>query len=268
MLDRIIHRWLRIPYTLNVRHYHKHKKPRATILFIHGIGNTGDAWCEVIAKVPPDVRVITIDLLGFGESPRPQWAVYDAKTQARSVLATYLKLGITTRLIIVGHSLGSLVAIEIAKRYPQLVDSMILCSPPLYDTSDTKTTWPRSDKMLRDLYRTVERYPGDFVRLSAFAMKYALINPSFNVTTENVSSYMATLGASIVNQTSYTDAFRLKTPTIMIRGTLDLLVITKNLKHVAKANPNVQLRSIVAGHEIKGVFVHAIVKAIHQQLAK
>ena len=266
MFDHVVHRWLRIPYTLNVRYSHKPKKPRATILFIHGIGNTGDAWREVIARMPADVRVITIDLLGFGDSPRPKWAVYDAKTQASSVLATYFKLGLSSRLIVVGHSLGSLVAIEMAKRYPLLIDSMVLCSPPLYDTSDAKTIWPRSDTMLRDLYRTAERYPGDFVRLSAFAMKYTLINPSFNVTADNVESYMATLGASIVNQTSYTDAYQLKTPTIMIRGTLDLLVIPKNLKRIARSNPNVQLRSIIAGHEIKGTFVSTVVKTIQKQL--
>ena len=268
MLDTLTHRWLRIPYTLNVRYYRKPKKPRATILFIHGIGNTGDAWREVIAKMPADVRVITVDLLGFGNSPRPTWAMYDAKTQASSVLATYFKLGLSSRLIVVGHSLGSLVAIEMAKRYPLLIDSMVLCSPPLYDTSDAKTVLPRSDKMLRDLYRTAERYPGDFVRLSAFAMKYTLINPSFNVTAKNVDSYMATLGASIVNQSSYTDAYHLSTPTIMIRGSLDLLVIPKNLKRIIKANPVVRLRTIVAGHEIKGRYVNATVQAIHDCLNK
>lgn len=266
MLDTITHRWLRIPYTLNVRHYHKPKKPRATVLFIHGIGNTGDAWREVIAKMPSDVRVITIDLLGFGASPHPTWPVYNAKTQASSVLATYFKLGITTKLIVVGHSLGSLVAIEMAKRYPLLIDSLILCSPPLYDTSVSRTPLPRGDTMLRDLYKIAERYPGDFVRLSTFAMKYALINPSFNVTAQNVDSYMATLSASIVNQTSYTDAHTLTTPTVMIRGTLDLLVINKNLKHITKTNPSVQLRSVIAGHEVKGAFVKAVVRAINERL--
>src|SRR5438094_99045 len=129
MMSAIIHRWLRLPYTLHVRYNKKPKKPHATVLFIHGLGNTGDAWKEVIDKLPDDIRVISIDLLGFGQSPRPNWAVYNAKTQARSVLATFLKLRLRTPVYVVGHSLGALVGIEVAKRYPLLVKGLVLCSP-------------------------------------------------------------------------------------------------------------------------------------------
>lgn len=90
MFDRIIHRWLKIPYThFTWKHYRKPKKPRATVLFIHGIGNSGDAWKDVIERLPKDVRIISIDLLGFGKSPRPKWAIYNTKTQANAVLATF-----------------------------------------------------------------------------------------------------------------------------------------------------------------------------------
>lgn len=266
MLDTVIHRWFKVPYSLNVRYSHKPKKPRATVVFIHGIGNSGDAWKKVIDRLPRDVRIITIDLLGFGKSPSPSWAVYSAKTQANSVLATYLKLRITTPIIIVGHSLGSLVAIEMAKRYPMLVESLILCSPPLYDTSEQGSILPKSDKLLRELYVSAQKYPDDFVRLSAFAMKYNLINESFNVTADNVESYMAALEASIVNQTSYVDAYELTTPTTILRGTLDPLVVAKNLKKLAKLNPAITLRTVAAAHEVKGAFVPAVVKTIDQHL--
>src|SRR5688500_11433144 len=106
MWDKVIHRWLGLPYTLHVRVDHRPKKARATVLFLHGIGNSGAAWNDVINKLPDDVRFVTIDLLGFGNSKQPVWATYDAKIQARAILATYLKLRIRGRVIIVGHSLG------------------------------------------------------------------------------------------------------------------------------------------------------------------
>lgn len=269
MFDTLIHRTLRMPYMLNVRHYRKPRKPRATVLFIHGIGNSGEAWKGVIKKLPKDVRVIAIDLLGFGESPRPEWAIYSAKTQASSVLATFFKLAVTQKVIIVGHSLGALVAIEMAKRYPALVDSLILCSPPLYDTTDVKgEVLPRSDKLLRQIYHSAQQRPEEFVRLSAFAMKYKLINDSFNVTADNVDSYMAALEASVINQTSYTDAYALRTSTLIIRGTLDPLVIARNIRKLAKENPFIRTQTIVAGHEIKGLFVPTVVKAITKTLPK
>lgn len=265
-MDTLTHRWLKIPYALNVHFKQTPKKPRATVLFIHGIGNTGAAWDEVTAKLPNDVRVVSIDLLGFGGSPAPKWAQYSAKTQAASVLATYLKLRILTPTIIVGHSLGSLVAIEMAKRYPLLVKSLILCSPPLYTTTQKTALLPSSDVVLKQLYKSVYSRPDDFVKLSAIAMKYDLINKSFNVTNDNVDSYMAALEAMILNQTSLRDAEKLKVPTTIIRGTLDPFVVAKNLKGLTKTNANIKMRSIIAGHEVRGRYVKFVVEEILKSL--
>ncbi|MDB5177841.1 MAG: hypothetical protein JWO61_224 [Candidatus Saccharibacteria bacterium] len=265
MFDTFVHRWLRVPYTLNVRHNQRPKKPRATVLFIHGIGNSGDAWGDVISKLPDDIRIITIDLLGFGESPHPKWALYNAKTQATSVLATLLKLR-TGQVIIIGHSLGALVAVEMAKRYPLLVKSLILCSPPFYQIDGVKTLLPRSDRVLRRLYASVREYPEQFIKLSAFAMKYNLINESFNVTKDNVDSYIAALEAMIINQTSLDDAQKLRMPIKIIKGTLDPFVVSKNLRRLAKDKPNIVLKTVVAGHEVKGLFIPAVVRSIEETI--
>ncbi|MDB5165600.1 MAG: hypothetical protein JWM00_490 [Candidatus Saccharibacteria bacterium] len=264
MLDTFIHKWLKVPYTLNVRHNQRPKKPRATVLFIHGIGNSGDAWSEVIAHLPSDIRVITIDLLGFGDSPHPSWALYNAKTQANSVLATLFKLRLTGPIVVVGHSLGALVAVEMAKRYPLLVKSLILCSPPFYQIDDVKTLLPRSDKVLRRLYASIRAYPEQFMRLAAFAARYNLINKSFNLTEENVDSFMAALEAMIINQTSLHDVQKLRMPVKIIKGTLDPFVVGKNLRLIAKNRPNIQLRTIVAAHEVTGLFVPAVVRSIKE----
>lgn len=264
MLDTVLHRWLRIPYVLNVRHLKRPKKPRATLLFVHGLGNTGNAWDEVIKKLPKDIRVISIDLLGFGDSPSPSWAMYDAKTQARSVLATLVKLRIATPLIIVGHSMGSLVAIEVAKRYPLVIDRLILCSPPLYDNRKQKLL--RTDDLLRQLYKIAEQNTDKFVQLAAFVMKYKLINQTFNVTEDNVDSYMAALSAMIINQDSLQDAYAISVPTTILHGALDPFVITKNLTRLGRANPNITLKRVMSGHEIKGLFVGAVSRTIIKQL--
>lgn len=264
MVDAIIHRWFKVPYTLNVRYHHKPKRPRATILFIHGLGNTGDAWKDVIDKLPRDVRVISIDLLGFGDSPAPTWAIYNAKTQARSVLATYLKLRIRTPIYVVGHSLGALVAIELSKRYPLLIKGLVLCSPPLY--SDQKTKLPRNETVLIRMYQTAQNHPETFLRLSALGAKYGLVNDSFSVTKDNVDTYMATLGTMIINQTSLEDAYDIKVPTVILNGKLDPLVVSKNYKRLAKSNGHITVKNVLSGHEVMGRYVDAVVDAITQQL--
>lgn len=114
---------LRIPYTLNVEVIQPSRRSGRAYVFIHGIGNTLHSWDEVCRGMPDDARLIKVDLLGFGDSPKPRRAVYDARFQARCVLKTLLGLRFARRPVIVGHSLGALVAIEIARRYPVLFKS-------------------------------------------------------------------------------------------------------------------------------------------------
>ena len=264
MLERIVHRWLKVPYTLHSVVVPAKKKPAVTVLFIHGIGNSGRAWDETIQRLPPNIKAITIDLLGFGASPRPPWVVYSAKTQARSVLKTILLLRPKGPIIVVGHSLGALVAVEVAKRYPLLVSSLILCSPPFYRLSESeKRRLPQVDDVLRDIYAAAENNPQAFLKIAAIAMKYKLINNVFTVTQENVASYMGALRSAIINQTSLDDVQKLTMPITIIHGTLDPVVVGSRLRKLAKTRQNISLQTVVASHEVKKRMSKAIVTRLH-----
>lgn len=265
MLNTIIHRWLRVPYTLNIYANRRVKRPKATVLFLHGIGNSGAAWQEVIDRLPSDIRVISIDLLGFGKSSRPNHATYNATTQARAVIATLLRARISSRLIIVGHSLGALVSVEVAKRYPLLVKSLVLCSPPFYLGEDNQEALGR-ERRLRKLYKRIQEHPEQFVKISSLAVKYRLVGKAFSVTTDDVDSYMDTLESSILNQTALYDAIEIKKPMTIIHGRFDNYVIKSNLKYVADNNKNVTLRVISAGHELRLLYIDAVVKEITTQI--
>jgi cis-3-alkyl-4-acyloxetan-2-one decarboxylase len=262
--ETMLHQWLAIPYQLHVTLQQPTAPAKApALLFLHGIGNSGEVWSDVIDQLPSHYRIITIDLLGFGKSPRPLWNTYDAKHQARGVLATYLRLRIRGRVIIVGHSLGSLVAVEMAKRYPLLIKSLILCSPPFYKIDENKRRLvPSSDKMLQDMYRLARKHPDQFVKISTLAVKLGLVNKSYNLTRDNASAYMNALEATIINQTSLRDAIKLKIPTHIIFGRLDPVVVARNLRILTKINEHVTLSTVLATHEIKGPFIEAVVKTI------
>lgn len=263
MWDTLTHRWLRVPYSLHATIDQRVKRPRATVLFIHGIGNSGEAWNDVITALPKDVRLVSIDLLGFGQSQRPAWAIYNAKTQARAVLATYFKLRISGQVIIVGHSLGALVAVEIAKRYPLLVKSLVLCSPPFYREDPIKKHMlPTGDKILTTFYRYIKNNPDDFIKVSKVAMRLGMVNKSFSIDRDSAPVYMNALESSIINQTSLDDALKLRVPTQVLYGRLDPVVIYKNLRYLANNNHNVRLITVLAAHEVQGLFLDAAIKAI------
>jgi pimeloyl-ACP methyl ester carboxylesterase len=269
MIDIFIHKWLKLPYTLHAEVRQPQKKRATTIVLIHGIGASGEVWRSLLEHMPPDYRVVTIDLLGFGRSPRPSWAVYDTGIQARSVIATLLRLRAKGRLVIVGHSLGSLVAVEVTKRYKLAVKALILCSPPFYNSIDaSRTSFPSSEKLLAKLYGLIKKHPDRFVAISNMALRVGLVNMSFSLTRENAAIYMNALESSILNQTALHDAIRLRTPMHIIYGRMDPVVIPKNLKLLAKSNTKVRLTSVMGSHEMTGVFVSAIVRSIDEALKK
>lgn len=271
MLEHVAHRWLRVPYTLHVHTNQRVKNPQATVLFLHGIGNSSAAWDEVVGKLPGTINVVSIDLLGFGNSPRPSWAIYDAKTQARSVLATLLKLRITRPIILVGHSLGALVAVEVAKRYPLLVRSLVLFSPPFYRIDNqTRRVIPSADNMRKEVYRLVKERPDQFIRITSLALKLGLLNRSFTLTEKTAPIYFNALEASILNQTSLNDAIKLThLPIEVVYGRFDPVISAQNLKYLKKHNPRVNLIPILTSHEIVGPFVDTaastIIKAVNKK---
>jgi len=263
-MDTVLHRWLKIPYTLHVTEFLSPKRPKATFILLHGIGNSAKAWEALIPLLPKNVRVIGIDLLGFGQSPHPHWSPYDARTQARSVGATLLKMRLLQQPTIVGHSLGSLVAVEVAKRYPLIVKKLILCSPPFYRQTEEKRRLLQRDEILKDLYRRMKKYPLTLESLSPLIVKLKLASPALNINEGNVASYVAALESSIVNQTSMQDAAKLKLPITVLYGALDPVVIGSNIRSLAKKNSNIIAKKIATGHEVVGRYVRIVAKEISQ----
>lgn len=266
-LGAVIHRFLRIPYTLHVEELQSPKKPRETIVFIHGIGNTLHAWDNLAKKFPKNIRIISVDLLGFGDSPKPRWVQYSAKTQARSVAATLLKMGLGRRVTIVGHSLGSLVAIEIARRYSFAVKRLVLISPPFYKPEGSKRDIWSAEARLRHLYRLVQKRPDLISSLAPLAVKLGVASKSLSITEETLASYVATLEASIINQTALTDIEKLTLPIKIIYGTFDPVIVGKHIRKLAKDKKNITARQLITGHEIRdivtGIIANEIVATIN-----
>lgn len=99
-----------------------------TCVLIHGLGSSWNAWTHTIPALARTHRVIALDLPGFGRSENP-----DTHTMADQlpVLAQFLDATGVQSCDIAGHSLGTLVACELAARYPQRVDRLVLSGGPI-----------------------------------------------------------------------------------------------------------------------------------------
>ncbi len=262
MFDALFHRYLRLPYSLHVHVDQRPRRPRMTIVLLHGIGDTGATWDRLIERLPEDVRIISVDLLGFGRSPAPAWLTYDIRVQARSVVTTLFRRGVRHPVVMIGHSMGSLVAIDIARSFPFFVKSLILCSPPIYNAEQRRRLLPNPNKILTSIYRLMIDNPKRVVDISSFVDKLKITGSAFHITRDNVAVFMSALEAGIVDQTALNDVQRISKPIHIIHGRLDPLVIKANLKAVTESNGHAKLMIVRGGHELNNAYIAAVTQVV------
>lgn len=268
LFDTAIHRWLRIPYSLHVRKKRLRKSNSVTYIFIHGLGDTGELWDPLLKKLPENVNYVTLDLLGFGDSKKPEWARYNTTVQARSLLMTYTRLRIAGDVVIIGHSLGGLVAVEFARRYPLHAKKLVLCSPPIYDSEFSPKTRKIHQDTLTHLYKDLSKNPSLVMNAYAIGRRLRIINQSLKVTPETLPAFMSSLQASIVNQNTLKLIGGLELPIVIIDGAFDVLTIHQVLQDIAKNNENIQLITINASHTINNTYIGKILKVLNNSRQK
>lgn len=268
LFDMLVHRILRVPYFLYVRHKRIKLGAKTTYVFIHGLGDTADMWAGVIKRLPANVNYIALDLVGFGGSPKPAWATYNAKLQARSVLRTCIALGGFGPVTVVGHSLGSLVAVEFAKRYPLAAQKLVLCSPPIYDINHGTKTKRLQQAVLHKVYAETAKNPAFIMNAYAFGKKIRAINQSLSVTPETIPAFLASLKASIVNQDTMRLIERIKVPIIIINGRFDMLTVNGILQQIVAKHANMQLVQIPTMHIINHLYEQKIIDVLQGGLHK
>lgn len=259
-LDEMAHGWFRLPYRLHVHRKRRAKRDGTTYLFLHGLGDTAVLWDLMVADLPKKDGYITLDLLGFGRSPVATWSAYDAQFQARSVRLTCRLLGIAGPVVVVGHSLGGLVAVEITRHYPRFVSRMILCSPPLYETSDDQNK--AQESLLRRFYEQISKTPKFIVDTYALGQKIGFAPASLNVSLANVDNFIASLQSAIINQRIIPELEKVSKPVTIIGGVFDPLIIHSVYTKLARKGKNITVVTIPAGHIINQLYRKTILKSL------
>lgn len=100
---------------------------RSTMLLLHGRGHCAALWAPVIEALAPERRVIAADLPGFGHSAMSDAIVTGPEDAlARFVDPIEALASNEGPLVVVGHSLGGLVALELALRGRAPVKALVL----------------------------------------------------------------------------------------------------------------------------------------------
>ena len=128
------------------------------IVLLHGFLENQTMWNDLAPQLSKKHRVITIDLLGHGETECLGY-VHSMEDNAEAVEAVLSKLRIR-KAIFVGHSMGGYVALAFAEMFPQKMKGLVLQnSTSKADSEERKANRDRAIKMVKKDYAS-------FVKLS------------------------------------------------------------------------------------------------------
>ena len=222
----------------------KTDQPKITLVLLHGIASDSNTFNGFIkhfekTKISEAVRLITFDLLGAGKSSKSNDLNYDYDEQIEALKNSIHDLKTKTPIILIGHSMGTLIAARYANLYPRLVDGLILVSPPSY----------REEEM-RD--PSFAKGMDGFAKLVGYKNPEAIKSKAFNNEIKLIVS----------NLENYENFVRLKQPTYVIYGELDKIIASYNLPALTRANSNLHITKTIGSHGVTPDKYDKIIKSI------
>jgi pimeloyl-ACP methyl ester carboxylesterase len=113
----------RLASGITLQYVERGRASGAPVVLLHGLS---DSWCSfepLMDRLPPTVRAIAITQRGHGGSSKPDDYTFEA--MAFDVVGLLETLGIPAA-VIVGHSLGAFVAMQLAVDHPERTLGLIL----------------------------------------------------------------------------------------------------------------------------------------------
>lgn len=98
------------------------------LLLIHGLGCSGRYFRQLQRLLAADFTIYTPDLPGHGRSQKPDDRMWQLHELTDWVTKLITALGLHQPLV-VGHSLGGGIAVDLAARYPTLIHGTVLLAP-------------------------------------------------------------------------------------------------------------------------------------------
>lgn len=130
------------------RHHYVSKGEGPPVVFVHGLGGTLHVWHGVIEAMAGHHHCVALDLRGHGRSDGKNQFSIKGWAQDVQALIEALELPPVT---LVGHSLGTLVAQQLALLRPELVDNVVLLGGISHFEPPTKDAYnERADKVEAD----------------------------------------------------------------------------------------------------------------------
>ncbi|HEY5836228.1 alpha/beta fold hydrolase [Streptomyces sp.] len=98
---------------------------RPGVLLLHGLLGRASHWAATARRLAPRYRAIALDQRGHGRSAKPD-GPYSPEAYVADAIAAVEQLGLAP-VTLIGHSMGALIAWQVAAHRPDLVAAVVIC---------------------------------------------------------------------------------------------------------------------------------------------
>ncbi len=217
---------------------HPVKPNGKTVVLLHGKNFNGYYWETTARELSANgFRVVIPDQVGFGKSTKPAHIQYSFQLLAQNTKAVLDSLQISTA-VIVGHSMGGMLATRFALMYPAFTEKLVLENPLGLEDWKLKVPyqpvddWYKSE--LKQNYTAIKKYQQEYYYGGDWKPEYDkwanllagwTINPDYAKIAWNSSLTYD----MIFTQPVLYEFGQVKCPTLLIIGQSDRTAIGKNL---------------------------------------
>jgi pimeloyl-ACP methyl ester carboxylesterase len=224
-----------------------------TVVLLHGNNFAGFYFGGPIEALRKEgFRVIVPDQIGYGRSSKPiiPYNLHDMARNTHLVLES-LKI---ERVMVVGHSMGGMLAARFATQYPAMVERLVLYNPIGLVDSRFDRPWESADegykRTFASTYQTIRAALMRYVAHNPAAWtpqfeSYARIRYAWTLSTDwpRLAMVQTLLGQVPYLDPVVNDWVHIKAPTLVFGGAEDALagsaaVFKERMKFVAASIPN------------------------------
>jgi pimeloyl-ACP methyl ester carboxylesterase len=103
------------------------------VILVHGLAASPECWEEASRHLSPDTRLHLVHMRGFsGLAPSGFRAPGDFLKPMADALAGYIRLQRAGPVAVVGHSMGGIVSLIVARDHPDVVDRLMVVDVPAF----------------------------------------------------------------------------------------------------------------------------------------